>query len=135
MAETEKKAVRVSAAIIRREGRVLVCQRRHDQAHPHKWEFPGGKIEPGETPEQCLVREIEEELGARAKIGDLILRHRHDYPGGLEVELWFFEVPEVEGPIRNKIFAQLLWVEPAQLERIDLLEADRPIVDLLGRAD
>lgn len=125
------RTIAVSAGIAVRDGRVLVCQRRLDQPHPGRWEFPGGKIEPGETPRQCLEREINEELGVTAEVGDLLLRHSHAYTGGPAVDLWFFAIDDWRGEIENRVFADIRWVELAELDALDLLEADRPIVALL----
>ncbi len=87
---------RVVAGIIVQEGKLLVCQRTRHQTMPLKWEFPGGKIEEGEQPRDALRRELEEELGITAKIGNEIARIRHEYPNGGMVELRFFEVREFQ---------------------------------------
>ena len=71
----------VVAAILEREGRILVCQRTAQQSHPLKWEFPGGKVEPGELPAQALERELEEELGITAARSEEITRYEFTYPG------------------------------------------------------
>ena len=88
---------RVVAAVIEKDGKLLVCQRTRHQTMPLKWEFPGGKIEEGEQPRDALRRELEEELGIQARIGDEIVRLQHTYPNGAVVELRFFVVREYEG--------------------------------------
>src|SRR6516225_4802769 len=80
----------VVAALIVRDGRVLVCQRTRHQTMPLKWEFPGGKIEDGEQPRDALRRELDEELGIDAQIGDEVVHMRHEYKNGNVVELHFF---------------------------------------------
>ena len=84
---------RVVAALIVNDGRILACQRTRHQPMPLKWEFPGGKIEDGEQPREALRRELEEELGIEATIGDEVVRIHHEYPGGGSIDLRFFEVP------------------------------------------
>src|SRR5208337_674265 len=79
----------VAAALIVRGGEVLICQRRPGQPMALLWEFPGGKIEAGESPEQALARELEEELGIRAVIGPRVTRIRHNYRHGGAVDLQF----------------------------------------------
>lgn len=128
---TDDKPVAVSAGVLRRDGAVLAGQRRADQEHAGKWEFPGGKIEAGETPEQCLERELGEELGIRATVGALLARRHHSYPGGPTVEVWFFAVDRFEGEVDNRIFAQLRWVTSEKLDDLDWLEADRPLLSTL----
>ena len=85
---------RVVAALIWREGKILICQRTRHQPMPLKWEFPGGKIEEGEQPRDALRRELDEELGIAAVVGDEVVRLTHKYPGGNSVELRFFDVRE-----------------------------------------
>jgi len=126
-----EKPVGVSAGVLRRDGTVLACQRRADQEHAGKWEFPGGKIEAGETPQQCLERELDEELGIRATVGALLARRRHSYPGGPTVDVRFFAVDRFEGEIDNRIFAQFKWVGFDELDDLDWLEGDRPILSAL----
>ncbi len=84
--------IQVVAAILEREGRILIGQRQPGQSHPLKWEFPGGKVEPGETPAQALTRELEEELGIVDSRGDEILRYDFRYPGKHPITLIFFRV-------------------------------------------
>ncbi len=95
---------------------------------PLKWEFPGGKIEEGEQPRSALRRELEEELGIDAVIGDEVARIQHQYPSGNSVELRFFTVREYRGGIENRIFRDVRWVEPAELPSFDFLEADLELV-------
>src|SRR3954467_4121502 len=94
----------VVAALIWQDGTVLVCQRTRHQSMPLKWEFPGGKIEPGEQPRDAMRRELEEELGINAEIGDEVSRLVHAYPNGGTVELRFYTVRNYSGTLENRIF-------------------------------
>src|SRR5271170_2445324 len=87
----------VVAAIIEREQKILICQRRADGAHPLKWEFPGGKVEAGESLEVALARELREELGIGARIGDEVMRYEFAYPGKKAILLVFIGVTEFAG--------------------------------------
>jgi len=119
---------RVVAALILRDDKVLVCQRTRHQTMPLKWEFPGGKIESGEQPRDALRRELDEELGIDATIGEEVARIRHDYKNGAAVELRFYAVREYRGEIENRIFKDMRWARPSELTALDFLEADLGLV-------
>src|SRR5690242_7372650 len=118
----------VAAALILREGKILISQRTQHQAMALKWEFPGGKIEPGESAAQALVRELDEELGIQATAGPEVARVEHRYRSGTAVDLRFFLVNEYSGDIDNRIFRDIRWVTPQELTEYDFLEADAPLV-------
>jgi 8-oxo-dGTP diphosphatase len=119
----------VAAIMIRAEdSKVLICQRTKSQPLPLKWEFPGGKIEPGEEPAAALKRELEEELGITAEIGPEVSRFVHTYKNGGGVELAFFRVNEFKGEIDNRIFKDVRWVDRRSLPKFDFLEADLKLV-------
>ena len=119
---------RVVAALIVEAGKLLVCQRTRHQTMPLKWEFPGGKIEEGEQPRDALRRELEEELGIHATIGDEVSRIQHEYPNGGMVELRFYVVRNYRGELENRIFRDMQWAEPKNLPKFDFLEADLTLV-------
>jgi 8-oxo-dGTP diphosphatase len=119
---------RVVAGLIVKDGKLLVCQRTRHQTMPLKWEFPGGKIEEKEQPRDALRRELEEELGILATIGDEVVRIRHEYPNRATVELRFFVVREYQGEIENRIFKEIRWAIPKDLPEFDFLEADLTLV-------
>ena len=119
---------RVVAALIVKDGEILVCQRTRYQTMPLKWEFPGGKIEEGEQPRDALRRELDEELGIEAEVGDEVARIRHDYKGGGSVELRFFVVRHYKGELENKIFKDMQWAKRSKLPEYDFLEADQTLV-------
>ncbi|MGA2848170.1 MAG: (deoxy)nucleoside triphosphate pyrophosphohydrolase [Terracidiphilus sp.] len=118
----------VAAALIVRGGEVLIGQRRADQPMALQWEFPGGKIEAGESPEQALARELDEELGIQAVIGPRVTRIRHNYRHGGAVDLQFFAVHEFSGEIVNRIFQQVRWTKLEDLPGYDFLAADRGLI-------
>jgi 8-oxo-dGTP diphosphatase len=119
---------RVVAALILKDDQILACQRTRHQPMPLKWEFPGGKIEEGEQPRDALRRELEEELGIEATIGNEVARIHHEYPSGGAVELRFFEVHSYLGEVENRIFREIRWVDRTELPTLDFLDADRQLV-------
>ncbi len=118
----------VAAALIVRDKEILIGQRRADQPMASLWEFPGGKIEPGESPQEALARELSEELGIRAEVGPAVTRIRHHYRRGGAVDLQFFAVREFAGEIDNQIYQQVRWVKLEDLTGYDFLAADRGLI-------
>jgi len=117
--------LQVVAAIIERNGEILICQRRPEQSHPLKWEFPGGKVETGETPQQALSRELEEELAICDAAGVEIARYEFSYPGKSPILLLFYRVQTFRGEPQNRVFRQMRWEPPARLGEFDFVEGDR----------
>ena len=115
------RPVCVSAGLVTRSGQLLICQRRRDALHALKWEFPGGKVKDGEDEATCLRRELAEELGIQATLGEELHRTSHAYPNGRRVALTFFHVPAYQGVLANNVFETLAWVEPTQLLDYDFL--------------
>ncbi len=107
---------------------VLICQRKPDQPMSLKWEFPGGKIEPGETAEEALRRELDEELGITATIGKTVARIRHKYRNGGTIDLQFFLVRDFDGSIENRIFNDVRWSPLERLTEFDFLAADLGLI-------
>lgn len=118
----------VVAALIVRGEEILICQRGEDQPMPLKWEFPGGKVEPGEEQVAALKRELEEELGISATIGEKVAAVEHHYKKGGAVALHFYRVSEYQGELDNKIFARIHWAKHRDLPNFDFLAADRDII-------
>ena len=118
----------VVAGVLARDGKILICRRRADQPHPLKWEFPGGKIEAGESPEAALVRELREELGIESEGARELTRYEFTYAGGKTILLIFLRVTAWTGEIENLIFETLAWESPEALRGYDFLEGDEPFL-------
>lgn len=119
----------VTAAVIERDGRILLA-RRKDGALAGKWEFPGGKLEPGETPEACLRRELMEEFGVDTRIGAFVCSSKFEYKH-LPIELLVYRASHLSGEFKLTDHSAIEWVKPEDLSRYDLSAADIPVVDVL----
>ena len=122
----------VVAAVIERDGLILIGQRKPSGRHPLKWEFPGGKVEPGEDPRDAVARELREELGIEAVIGAEIERYDFLYAPGSVTRLIFFQVKEFTGDVVNLDFAQIAWAKREALREFDFLEGDVEFVKRLA---
>ena len=118
----------VAVALIERNSRILICQRRQDQSHPGKWEFPGGKAEQNEDPREALARELKEELGIDVIRAEERVSYEFQYPGKAPLRLVFFSVPAYEGHVDCSQFAADRWVARKALAAYDFLEGDERIV-------
>ncbi len=131
----EKGVIDVVAALVEREGRILVVRRAAGQAQAGKWEFPGGKVEAGESPAAALARELLEELGIEVTVGRRLGENIHSYPGGV-VRLSFYAAVIRAGEPVLRVHDRLAWLPPAELTRVDLAAADRPMAAMLaGQTD
>jgi 8-oxo-dGTP diphosphatase len=120
--------IQVTAGVIAHHSTVLVCQRAAGGHHAGKWEFPGGKVEPGEGLQDGMRRELEEELGIDAEIGAVLWRSEHEYAGRAPFALTFFAVLGYRGTITNRCFADMRWVPVAELGSFDFLDGDRDFI-------
>jgi 8-oxo-dGTP diphosphatase len=119
--------IRVACAIIEHDGKILSVQRSERMNLPLKWEFPGGKIKHGESPEQCVVREVSEELNAVVAVAQSLPSVSHDYPD-FSVTLYPFVCAVVSGEITLHEHKALLWLLPHELRSLDWVAADFPIL-------
>lgn len=123
----------VVAGFLRKDGKILVGQRPENNSLPGQWEFPGGKIETGETPEVALARELNEELGIEADIGDLKLACTHSY-GDVGILILFYEVQYWKGEPRAMHHMMLEWIHPEELKHRNIPEANRKILHRIYKA-
>lgn len=129
----KRHEIRVVAGVIERQGMILVGQRRAGDRFQYKWEFPGGKVEPDEDPKVALARELREELGIEAVIGEEMARYEHQYPGNTAILLMFFRVSEFTGEPANHVFESIRWEERQKLTEYDFLDGDVDFVRRLAR--
>ena len=122
---------KVAVGIIMNDGKVLLCQRKRMARYPLKWEFPGGKVELAETTEQCLRRELKEELGIRAAIGKLYHQQQYIYPDSSTFDIFYYIVPALHGEIMNHAFESYDWIPIRELPMFDILEGNRDVVNKL----
>jgi 8-oxo-dGTP diphosphatase len=126
--------MRVVAAIIVWDQLVLICQRKAGQQYAGKWEFPGGKVEPGEELRAALKRELSEELAIMATVGEEMASYEYTYPGRSPIEIVFYKVSVFEGEPRNLIFEQIRWERIENLPGYDFLDGDIDFVKNLAAA-
>jgi len=128
------RAIEVAVALIRRgDGTLLLCQRPPHKSYPLKWEFPGGKLEPGESWAEALVRELREELSIEATVGALFHEETTEYAEDARTyTVRYYLIEDWLGEPKNNIFADLRWVAPGQLLDYDILEGNYPACRLLA---
>ena len=122
--------IAVVAALLVRDGKLMIAQRPAGKHMAGKWEFPGGKIEKGETPERALERELWEELGVKTRTGRIYHAIHHSYPEK-DILLLFYRSRLIEGEPRPIEEADIRWIEEAQIRDFDWAEADAPLIDLI----
>jgi 8-oxo-dGTP diphosphatase len=120
----------VTAAIIRKDNRVLIAERAPGENLAGKWEFPGGKIEPGETPQECLKREIREELEVDIDVLDLFGESIYTYHSGT-IKLMAFWCQWISGDFTLNVHSRIEWVTRSELDLYDFAPADLPLVERL----
>jgi 8-oxo-dGTP diphosphatase len=132
--KARKPELIVVAALILRDSKILICQRRRDDSHPLQWEFPGGKVELGEVPQEALARELREELAIEATIGRELFRTHHRYRESSQaLELIFFQAGiDRSASLQNLVFEGFEWADPSALPGYDFLQADEEFVALLA---
>lgn len=121
----------VTAAVIFRNGKVFIARRAPGENSAGGWEFPGGKVEKDETPQECLRRELYEELGIKTEIGDFVMESIYEYPKGL-IRLMAYRAEITEGEVKLSVHDACCWVTINELHRFGLLPADVPVADKLA---
>lgn len=130
---SSEKFIDVTCAIIIKENKVLIARRASGQSLEGQWEFPGGKIEQGETAEDCLARELREELGIIVQVGKLIFKYEHNYNrlNGKRHRFFAFNCVLLEGDLKRTVHDKLAWVAIEKLPNFDFVEADIQLVEAL----
>ncbi len=122
-----KTSYRVAAAVLANQGRILIAKRKQGDRFSGSWEFPGGKIESGESPEACLARELLEELGIKIRVDSLFCESRYAC-SAYEVELLSYRVTHLEGEIRLCQHEEIRWIQPSEMDDFEFSLPDVPVV-------
>ena len=125
------RTIKVTGAIIQRDNKFLIGRRGPSEKSPGLWEFPGGKIENGESPQECIKRELKEELNIDADIGELYSRYKYDYPH-ISYELFFFKVVRYSGEISISVHDKLRWEKLENFNKYKFLPGDGPVIEALN---
>ncbi len=123
---------KVSVGVIQRNGTILLCQRKQGSRYGLKWEFPGGKLEPGETPLEGMKRELHEELSIKVNGVERMETQTAHYADGGAFEVVYCFVSDFEGEPRNNVFEQIRWVTLEELRTMDILEGNKSFVAQLS---
>lgn len=129
----DEPLTRVTAAVLERDSQILIAKRRQGARLGGLWEFPGGKIEDGEDPKDCLARELHEELGITSEIGELLVSHVHHYPH-ISIELLSYRATHVAGELELRDHDEVRWVWPEEMGAYEFAPADLPTVAFLQEA-
>ena len=122
--------IKVTAAIIEKDNKILIARRKEGKKLAGLWEFPGGKVDPGETPEECLRRELFEEFGIDTEINDFICSSEYTYPHGA-IELLVYKVTYISGEFHLTDHDEIKWITPQDFSEYDFAPADIPVVNKL----
>ena len=122
------KIIDVTAAIIEKDNKVLIAKRKKGKHLEHKWEFPGGKIEPHESPEECLARELEEEFGIIAEIADFVAESIFNY-GDIKIRLLGYRAKYISGTFRLNAHDEIRWISADEFSKFDFAQADLPLIE------
>ena len=125
---------KVAVGILSRDGKILVCQRKRGSRYALEWEFPGGKLEPGESVLDCLQRELREELSLSIDGADRTEIQSSYYDDGGEFEVAYCFVSKFSGEPKNNVFEEIRWIRIAELDTLDILEGNKPFVARLREA-
>jgi 8-oxo-dGTP diphosphatase len=127
-----RRKIRVVGAMIEKDGRYLITQRPPSATLPLLWEFPGGRVEPGESDPQALARELSEEMGIEVTVGDRVIHVEHAYEG-YDIDFCVYRCRLVAGPIQHRRVHDHRWVRPDELDQYEFPPADeKSIAKLLG---
>ncbi len=126
----EPQPLRVLAAVLEKDGRWLIAKRKEGDRFSGFWEFPGGKLEPGETPRECLARELHEEFGIRARVGRFLARVRFRSPA-FSIDLAAYAVSHFSGAFNLHDHEEIRWVAPSRAGRFALTEPDKLLLSEL----
>ena len=124
--------VDVVAALVRDGERFLICKRPANKARALMWEFPGGKVEAGESPQDALIRECMEELDITLDVGGLYMQVTHEYPD-IQIRLSLYEAVIASGELRGKEHEALCWILPREIPDYEFCPADKDIIDRIRR--
>lgn len=127
----EKNCIRVVAGVFESGDRILIAKRKKNSFLGGKWEFPGGKLEDGETPQECLKRELMEEFGVESEVGDFICSTRHPLNCQTTIDLSVYKVRHVAGEFSLNDHEEIRWITRSELNLYDFPEADYAVVKRL----
>ena len=122
--------ITVTAAVIEKNGKILIARRKAALRLGGLWEFPGGKLEPEENPEECLRRELREEFGIDVEVGEFLVSHIHEYPHGT-INLRSYRVHHLDGIFDLRDHDEVQWVEPKEFRKYEFAPADLPTIKFL----
>ena len=123
--------IRVTAAILEKDGKILIAKRKTgDKLFAGLWEFPGGKVEEDESPEECMARELKEELDIEVEVGELITSNKHRFPNGI-IELLAYRVQHICGNFVLNDHDEIKWITIDEISKFDFPPANTPIINYL----